>query len=360
MVGAGWWSSTAHLPALAADECCELVAVCDADATRAERAAERFGVRHAATELADLLTEVELDGVVVATPHTTHADLARTALRAGLHVLVEKPMTTAAADAWELVDLARARDLVLSVGVTYLYASTFANVSRFVTEEIGELVAVNAEFSSTTVGLFAVTDDGDARDDPSVPHGTTYSDPALSGGGQGQTQLTHLLGALMTTTGQQAVEVSALMDQRGLRVDVVDALAFRLSGGALATASSTGTTPPGVPVRHLLRYHGTEGMVEHDILNGRGRLHRRGGTVTMAEPAPTEPAYSLHAPARTFVRLLVEGGENPAPGGAAAASVALIDAAYRAARSGAREPVQQGALDHRVPDSTRNEESHAE
>lgn len=354
VVGAGWWASTAHLPALAADPRVELVAVCDPDDARADAAAARFGAQHTATDLEPLLADVDLDGVVIATPHTTHAALGRAALRSGVHVLMEKPLTTAAADAWELVELAERRGLVLSVGVTYLHANTFGRVVRAVREEIGELVAVNGEFSSTTQKLFAVTDDGTAGEDPTAPHGTTYSDPALSGGGQGHTQLTHLLGSMIMATGRQALEVSALMDHRSLRVDLVDALAFRLEGGVLGTASSTGTTAPGVPMRHALRYHGTEGMVEHDILSGRARIHRAGGTRECVEPNPTQAVYGPQAPARAFVRLLLDGGPNPAPGDVGAASTALLDAAYRAATTGVREPVLQGTLR-----PTRTEHAHA-
>jgi predicted dehydrogenase len=261
----------------------------------------------------------------------------------GVHALVEKPLTTTAADAWDLVRLASERGLVLSVGATYQYADTALRVRAAVRDQIGEIVSVNAEFSSTTLSLFQTTElSEEVQADPSVPHGTTYSDPSLSGGGQGQTQLTHVLGSVIAMTGQQATEVFAMMDDRGLAVDVVDGLVFRLEGGALCTASSTGTTPEGVPVRHRVRYHGTLGMVEHDLLLAEAWVFRSGGLVEHIAHAPHEPSYAVRAPVARFAEQILDGGPDHAPAHLAAAAVALIDAAYRSAESGTAHPVAQG------------------
>lgn len=347
MVGVGWWATTVHLPAMARNPDIELVAVCDPSPERARSAAARFNVPRSYDDLDTLLhRESEggrLDGVVVATPHDTHHAIVRAALDAGLHVLVEKPMTTRAADAWDLVDLAEERRRHLVVGLTYQFAPTARRVQQAVREEIGELVCVNAEFSSGTYRLFATADPSEADlDDPSVPHGTTYSDPG-TGGGQGHTQLTHLLGGLLWAVQDQAVEVSGYMSTRGLAVDVVDALAFRLDGGALGTASSTGTTPAGAPVRHHLRFHGTAGVVEWDLLRAEAWVHG-GGTSAHVENPVDQPSYHREQVSADFARLVRDGGANPAPADAAAASVSLIEAAYAAASSGRSTPVVQGRL----------------
>ena len=180
-------------------------------------------------------------------------------------------------------------------------------------------------------------------DRPDVPHGTTYSDPR-TGGGQGYTQLSHLLGAVVWATGQQATEVSAFMDTRGLRVDVVDALAFRLTGGALCVASSTGTTPPGVMPRHRIRFHGTAGMVEWDMLAAEAWIHREGGHITHVANPSDRTAYASTQVALEFTRVIAGLAENPAPSDTTAASISLIEAAYRSAASGERTSVRQGVL----------------
>lgn len=345
VIGAGWWASTVHLPALALNPRVELVAVCDPSLERAEAAAAAFGIPRNYTDVEALIAAGGLDGVVVATPHTTHYPIVSAALRAGLNVLVEKPMTTKSADAWSLVDIAAETGRTLAVGLTYQYAPAALRVRQAVRSEIGELVSVNAEFSSNTYGLFATTDPEAANlDDPAKPHGTTYSDPSLSGGGQGHTQLTHLLGGLLWAAGEQASEVSAFVDNRGLAVDVVDALAFRLTNGALGVASSTGTTPPGAPVRHRIRFHGTKGSVEWDMLRADAWIYRKGGSIEHFENPVHLPSYAREEVSATFARILLDGGPNLAPADYAAASVSLIEAAYLAAESKRTTPVAQGGL----------------
>ena len=353
VVGAGWYSTLAHLPALRASDRVDLVAVCDADPSRAELAARRFDIPHAFSNAQELFSLEGLDGVIIATPHTSHFALANSALRAGLNVLVEKPLTTVDSEAWQLVELARELGRILIVGSTYQYTEAAPRVRHAVQNEIGELVAVNAEFSSNVLALFSTTGGPeDNADDPSLPHGSTYSDPSLSGGGQGHSQLSHLLGLLLWSAGDQATEVFARMENRGLTVDIVDAMTFRLSGGALCVASSTGAMPPEVPRRQIIRYHGTEGMVEHDFMTAGGALSRADGTSEIFENPFDQPVYPWGGPSEAFVRMILDGTDVGTPE-AAAASVSLIDAAYRSAASGSLEPVLQGSLTADEPERTR-------
>jgi len=339
VVGAGWWASTAHLPGIVSEPRAELVGVCDPDDARAHQAAEEFGSR-GFTSLDEMLVQARPDGVVVATPHSTHFSVAASALRHGCHVLVEKPLATSAVDAWELVALARRHERILAAGLTYQYAATAPAVRDAVQHGIGELRSVNAEFSSSTLPLFQETDSSRSSSDPKVPHGITYSDPT-TGGGQAHTQLSHLLGGLLWAVGRQATDVVALTASHGLAVDLVDAFAFRLDGGALCVASSTGTTAEGVAPRHRIRFHGTEGMVEWDMLAARASVHHAGGSVEMLENPAHLPAYGKQQVSQSFVASILDGLPTPAPGRAAAASVSLIETALVAAGSGRMLPVPQ-------------------
>lgn len=345
VVGAGWWSTAIHMPSLSANRDVELVAVVDSSADRRAAAVEAFDIPKSHAELSGLLADGAVDGVIIATPHHTHAALVELSLRHSVSVLVEKPMATTAEEAWRIVELERSGSAKVVVGLTYQFATCAFAVRDAVRGRIGDLVSVNAEFSSNTEFLFATLDAADASlDEPGAPHGTTYSDPA-TGGGQGYTQLSHLLGGVLWASGDQAVEVSAFMDTRGVRVDVVDALAYRLAGGALGTASSTGTTPPGVPVRHRIRFHGTKGMVEWDMLAAEAWIHEAGGRITFAGNPPDRAAYGATRVSAEFVRIISGQAESPAPSAAAAASISLIEAAYQAARTGERVAVVQGVLE---------------
>ena len=112
VVGAGHMGQY-HILALAELWDVELVAICDADAERARQIAAEYGTRAVAThqELAGLV-----DIATVAVPTGRHFEVARDLLEAGVHVLVEKPVTPTLEEAKELFRLARQRARVLHVG----------------------------------------------------------------------------------------------------------------------------------------------------------------------------------------------------------------------------------------------------
>src|SRR3954452_6903948 len=101
VVGAGWGSGHMQLPSLRATPDADLVAVCDPDADRARAASAMFDVSHAVTTVEQLLA-LDLDCVLVATPHDAHHAAAAAALDVGVDVMVEKPMTLDPAEAWDL------------------------------------------------------------------------------------------------------------------------------------------------------------------------------------------------------------------------------------------------------------------
>ena len=76
----------------------------------------------------EVLADPTVDAVSIATPPATHHPLAKRALEAGKHVLVEKPLATTAADAEELVELAEREGLVLMPGHTFLYSAAVNKV----------------------------------------------------------------------------------------------------------------------------------------------------------------------------------------------------------------------------------------
>ena len=92
---------------------CELVGVYDVKADRNREIAESYGVK-AFDSARELLSEVE--AVNIATPTTTHFDIAREAINRGLHILLEKPITKSVEEARELLEEAQRRDLIVQVG----------------------------------------------------------------------------------------------------------------------------------------------------------------------------------------------------------------------------------------------------
>jgi predicted dehydrogenase len=152
------------------------------------------------------------------------------------------------------------------------------------------------------------------------------------------------MGSAVYLSGRQVLEISAFMENRGLSVDVANALTMTFEGDVLGVASSVGTMPQGVPGRHRLRFHGTAGMLEYDMLAAEAWLFTEGGAAEWIRHDATLPAYPRFAPVDGFVSTILDGTPNRAPGDLAAAAVSAIDAAYEAARTGARVSVHQGTI----------------
>lgn len=323
VIGAGSWATRHHLPAFARDARVELATVVDADAERARSVGAAFGARNTATSFEEALAHERLDGAVVATPHGTHMPIAAALLRAGVPVLVEKPLALTSSEAIKLVQLVESTGVPLAVGYTAQYTPAAAAVREWVAERIGALLQVTVEFSSRAGALYTAAD-------PDDPH-SAYS--AANGGGQATTQLSHAFGAITSTTGLEFHEVAALTHSRGTRVDVDDAVAFRLNGGVTGAASSTGTIAADLPMRHAVRYLGECGIVEHDLLFSRARLDAPGGRMETVRPGHLEASYPADAPVQAFFDLLLDGGPNPALVRPAAAAVTAIEAVLRSAES---------------------------
>lgn len=99
------------------------------------------------------LLEADIDAVVIATPIHTHFDLAREALLAGKHVLVEKPMTASAEEAAELIRVAANASRILMVGHTFVYNPAVQELARLVQDgELGRIYHVDA--ARLNLGLF--------------------------------------------------------------------------------------------------------------------------------------------------------------------------------------------------------------
>jgi len=99
------------------------------------------------------LLEDDLDAIAIATPLRTHYSIARAALLAGKHVLIEKPMAASTAECEDLIAIARDRGLTLMVGHTYLYSEAFLKISEIIASgEIGDIRYINCQ--RLNLGLF--------------------------------------------------------------------------------------------------------------------------------------------------------------------------------------------------------------
>jgi predicted dehydrogenase len=136
VIGLGYWGPNL-VRNLHEIEAGEALAVCDAREERLEAIGRRYPALRRTTSYDELLLDDELDAIVIATPVSTHFDLAAAALRAGKHVFVEKPLAASSAEAIELIELADDARLVLMPGHTFLYSPPVRAIRDLI--QLGEL-----------------------------------------------------------------------------------------------------------------------------------------------------------------------------------------------------------------------------
>lgn len=350
ILGAGWWATANYIPLLAQRDDVELAAVCRLGRAELRRVQERFGFPFATESAEELVSHPDLDGVLVASPHTLHYEHAHLALERGLHVLCDKPMCTRGEHARELVRLAREKGLHLLVPYGWHY-KPFVQQAKLWMEDgaIGEVQYALCHMASPIRSLlqgrgFQVeSNSGQAGDVLFEPDPKTWADPQVAGGGYGHAQLSHSTGMLFWLTHLMPASVYALMTAPGAAVDLYDALSVRFDNGAIGTVSGAGTAPPdGMTAYQVdLRLFGSEGLLLLDCERARLELRRHDGRHQRVELAGDAGAYSCEGPPHNFVDLILgKTTVNYSPGESAMRSVLLLDAAYRSARSGQVESVQ--------------------
>ncbi len=119
----------------------ELRTICDIDVSSLERVQQRYPNVKCTSDFQDILRDKKIEAVIVATPVSTHYDLAFSALKAGKHVLVEKPITDSVKSAVELLELSEKVKRVLMVDHTYIYSPAVQMLKNIVLSgELGTML----------------------------------------------------------------------------------------------------------------------------------------------------------------------------------------------------------------------------
>lgn len=144
VIGAGFWGKN-HARVFSELEETELLAVCDINFERAKTVAKQFGVK-AYRETGKMLKREDVEAVSVCTWSTSLAKEAMKALKAGKHVLIEKPMASNTKQAEALIKTAEKEELHLLVGFLMRFIPGLQYIKRAVEEKrIGELVCATAK-----------------------------------------------------------------------------------------------------------------------------------------------------------------------------------------------------------------------
>jgi predicted dehydrogenase len=252
-------------------------------------------------------------------------------------------MTLEANQAWELVRLAKERNLHLIIPYGWHYKPFVNRAKQWMDEGVvGKIEYVLCHMASPTKELFGGSGLAPEQRVPSFtqPDPTTWQVKA-HGGGYAHGQITHSSGLMFWLTGLRAKEVSARMSSVNSSVDMYDAATVTFDNGAIGVVSGAATLPPGVNFQLDVRIFGNEGLLNLDLDRARLDVFRHDGNHRHFEVAADAGEYSCDGPPNRFVELIKGEGTNDSPGEVGACSVELLDAMFESVAEGG-VPVRVG------------------
>lgn len=345
IIGSGGIAQACHMPGYAAcADRCEIVAVADIDVQRANQAAERFGVKHVFTDYRDLLALPDVHAVSIATPNRDHKEPAIAALRAGKHVLLEKPMAMNGDECREILAAQRESGAVLQIGLQYRFCSVGKFLGDYVQSgRMGEIYYARA---------MALRRRG-------VPTWGVFIDKEKQGGGPLIDIGVHILDFTLFAMGyprpvsasaktwQQLGKDSSLWNYWGdydrQKFTVEDAAVgfIRFENGAVVTLESSFMLNIGDDQMRC-ELMGTRSGATVDLLREPSLMFYTEQNRQLFDMAPrnlprVDSMYTEEV--RAFLAAIETGGPSPVPGEQGLVLNAIFDAMYRSSESGREEPV---------------------
>jgi predicted dehydrogenase len=273
------WIGRHRLEAISATGAVEIAALHDPDPD-AVAAAAAVAPDAVAAETYETLLDLDLDGLVIASPSALHADQARAALSAGLAVFCQKPLARSAAEARRVVNLARSVDRLLAVDLCYpRTAAVRAMRADLDAGRIGRLFAADFAFHNAY-----------------GPDKPWFYDIAQAGGGAMMDLGTHLVDLALDLFGGAPVSVSADLYAQGRRLEAPGledyaTATLRFETGATARIACSWNLHAGQDAVIAMDLHGTEGGLA--FRNRDGSFHdfearRNRGTASDLLAAPPD------------------------------------------------------------------------
>lgn len=139
IIGVGYWGPNL-VKNFYKNEDCNLLYICDKDKNVLKKISSQYPSLKTETDAQILFNDKKLQAVVIATPSNTHAMLTSRALKAGKHVLVEKPFTLTKRDAKKLIKQSKKVNRIIMVGHTYEYHPAIIKIKEYIeTKTLGEI-----------------------------------------------------------------------------------------------------------------------------------------------------------------------------------------------------------------------------
>lgn len=311
------------MPGFANARNCRVTALTRRDPERARESAREFGIEHAFTSTAELCACPDVDAVFIATPDALHLADVLECVRRGKPALVEKPMAMDAAEARQMVEAARAANVLLGVA----HVMRFEESVRWFRERIGSS-AIGKPVLAHAVFVAPLLNS--AR--------TWINDPRLATGGPLADIGVHCFDTLGYVLGDeiQSVMAQAVYDAHWV-VEASGTALFRFFGGTLATMSVSARAP----YQTLLEVVGDNGIlsavnalnVEHSVT----LELRRGFDVVEKTEVRNDRAYTAQVEA--FADAVESGNPFEIQGEVGLRNQTILDAIFRSVKSGRLETV---------------------
>jgi len=344
VIGAGWWATAAHIPAVKSHPHAELVAVQTRERAMAEKIARDFGAKHACVGLDDVFALKNLDAVIVASTPNVHHAQAKAALEHGLHVLVEKPMTFTTAEARELVEIAAQNKLQLLISCPWHFTAHGIEARRLIQAgALGEIKMISVLMTNPIDKLLRGINTSPTHGMTNVyvePCQGSYNDPAIAGGGQVYCQVSHAAAYLTFLTGLRAAEIYARFDRDGSPNDIYNALTLTLENGALVSLASTGATPL-CERNYEVRIFGSQAILQLELWRGTMTLIDFHDRRTEFKPLAADEIYPSQAPALNFIDAVLGNAPNGSPGDLGLTAMEIIEAACESAETNRFEKIRE-------------------
>lgn len=260
----------------------------------------------------DMLAQVELDGVMIISPHAYHFQQAIDSISKGCHVLIEKPMVISTADAQALIEHASKHNRTVSVAFPGPFTSEFQYIRKVIADgELGEISVVSGHCCQQWIQNVG---------------GSWRTVPELSGGGNLYDSGAHMFNAMLYLSGLSAAEVFAMINNKGQQVDIEGAVTIRFNNGALGTATVSGDS---TYFEQGIYIQGTKGTIKTSIYGGSLEHWSNGQKVKY----PVVPEVSLLQ--QNFIDNILGRADTPSPATLGLRQARLMDAIYESARVGA-------------------------
>ena len=317
-----------HIKRLSAIRGVEIVGITEpveANVEMARQANAHLADVPAFTDYRKMLKELKPDAIVISTPHNLHCKQVCDSLKAGCHVLVEKPMVCTVAEARRVIRTAKEAKKEVVVSYQRHQHSEFKLIKRIIDSgRIGEIQFITAIQNQNWYN------------NQGRKEGSWRIVAEKSGGGQLNDSGSHMMDILLHVSGLEAKSVMSYQQNFTFDVDVNAAIAVEFKNGAIGTINVVGNAPGiGGAVWEDITFHGSKGALYYRMLGQpdyRPVLEMRKFDVNEPIPLPKPPKAS--DPDRHFIDVIRGKAKNEAPAECGLRVIELTEAAWKSAATG--------------------------